>query len=221
MKSYPRSAIATFAGKITELLAHTIAHRTKALVFTAFAIAALAVFIVFTRRNLDSEVLNLLPSKFESVVGLKEYNSEFAQARQLVFGFLGEPGHADDVETFKTHFMGQLGKEPWVLRIFDRIPLETSEGLNEIQGVVPALLLNLPPDEFKDAMSQLEPAAIDERLTQIRNTISGDSIRTQIEANLDPLGLFARAMKPFGSSSSMDQGSALASDDNLFQLALT
>src|SRR3984893_17763266 len=116
--------------------------------------------------------------------------------------------------------MEELGKEPWVLRIFDRIPLETPEGLNEIQAVVPALLLNLPPDEFKDAMAQLEPAAIDERLTQIRDTISGDSIRTQIEVNLDPLGLFARAMKPFGSSSSMDQGSALASEDNLFQLAL-
>src|SRR5689334_19562595 len=86
------------AGKITEFLAYTIAHRTKTLIFAALAIAVLAVFAVFARRNLDSEVLNLLPSRFESVVGLKEYNSEFAQARQLVFGFLGEPGHAEDVE---------------------------------------------------------------------------------------------------------------------------
>src|SRR6266550_4088953 len=121
MKSHPRSAISAFAGKITEFLAHTIAHRTKALIFAAFAIAGLAIFVVVTRKNLDSEVLNLLPSKFESVIGLKEYNSEFAQARQLVFGFLGDPGHAEDVETFKTHFMEELGKEPWVLRIFDRI----------------------------------------------------------------------------------------------------
>ena len=69
-------------------------------------------------------------------------------------------------------------------------------------------------------MAQLEPGAIDERLTRIRDTISGDSIRTQMEATLDPLGLFARAMKPFSSSSSMDQGSALASEDGLFQIAL-
>ena len=220
MKSHPRSAISVLAGKITEFLARTIAHQTGTLVFAAFAIAALAIFVVYTRKNLDSEVLDLLPSKFESVVGLKEYNSEFAQARQLVFGFLGEPGHAEDVEAFKAHFMEELAKEPWVLRIFDRIPLETTDGLNEIQGVVPALLLNLPPDEFKDAMAQLEPAAINERLKEIRDTISGDSIRTQIEASLDPLGLFARAMKPFGSGSSMDQGSALASADNLFQIAL-
>jgi hypothetical protein len=69
-------------------------------------------------------------------------------------------------------------------------------------------------------MAQLEPGTIDERLTRIRDTISGDSIRTQMEATLDPLGLFARAMKPFSSSSSMDQGSALASEDGLFQIAL-
>jgi predicted RND superfamily exporter protein len=220
MKSHRRSLFSVLAGKITEFLASTIVHRTRTLVFAAFAIAAVAIIIVCTRKNLDSEVLNLLPSRFESVVGLKEFNSEFAQARQLVFGFLGEPGHAEDVEAFKAHFMQELDKEPWVLRIFDRIPLETTEGINEIQGVVPVLLLNLPPDEFKDAMAQLEPAAISERLKEIRETISGDSIRTQIEASLDPLGLFARAMKPFGSSSSMDQGSALASADNLFQIAL-
>jgi hypothetical protein len=153
-------------------------------------------------------------------VGLKEFNSEFAQARQLVFGLLGEEGHGDDVDTFKTHFIEELGKQPWVLRTFDRIPLETPEGLNEIQGIVPALLLNLPRDEFADAMAQLEPGSIDERLTHIRDTISGDSIRSQLEATLDPLGLFARAMKPFGSSSSMDQGSALASSDGLFEIAL-
>ena len=120
MKSHSRSAISVFAGRITEFLAHTIAHRTKLLVFTALAIALLAVFTVLARKNLDSEVLNLLPAKFESVVGLKQYNSEFAQARQLVFGFLGEPGHADDVEAFRSHFIDELAKQPWVLRKIGR-----------------------------------------------------------------------------------------------------
>jgi uncharacterized protein len=220
MKSRSRSAVSVFAAKVTKFLADTIAYRTKTLIFMAFAIACLAVLIAVKRRNLDSEVLDLLPSKFASVVGLKEFNSDFAQARQLVFGFLGDKGHAEDVETFKTHFMEELAKQPWVLRTFDQIPLETQEGLNEIQGVVPVLLMNLPPAEFKDAMAQLEPGAIDERLARIRDTITGDSIRSQMEATLDPLGLFARAMKPFGSSTSMDQGSALASADGLFQIAL-
>jgi uncharacterized protein len=220
MKPPTRSGRSLFAAKVTEFLARIIAHRTKTLIAAALAIAALSVFIVIKRQNFDSEVLDLLPSKFESVVGLKEFNGEFAQARQLVFGFLGEPGHGDDVDTFKTHFIEELGKQPWILRTFDRIPLETQEGLNEIQGIVPALLLNLPADEFNDAMGQLEPGIIDERLTHIRDTISGDSIKTQMEATLDPLGLFARAMKPFGSSSSMDQGSALTSQDGLFEIAL-
>jgi len=220
MKSPSRSGLSLFAAKVTELLARIIAHRTKTLIAAALAIATLSIFIIIKRQNFDSEVLDLLPSKFESVVGLKEFNSEFAQARQLVFGFLGEQGHGDDVDAFKTHFMDELGKQPWVLRTFDRIPLETQEGLNEIQGIVPALLLNLPRGEFDDAMAQLTPGTIDERLTHIRNTITGDSIRTQLEATLDPLGLFARAMKPFGSSSSMDQGSALASPDGLFEIAL-
>src|ERR1700730_7434157 len=220
MKSPSRSGLSLYAAKVTELLARIIAHRTKTLILAALVIAALSIFIIVQRRNFDSEVLDLLPSKFESVVGLKEFNGNFAQARQLVFGFLGEEGHGDDVDTFKTHFIEELGKQPWVLRTFDRIPLETQEGLNEIQGIVPALLLNLPRDEFNDAMAQLEPGTINERLTHIRDTITGDSIRTQLEATLDPLGLFARAMKPFGSSSSMDQGSALASEDGLFQIAL-
>src|SRR3984893_13531954 len=220
MKSPSRSGLSLLAAKITELLARIVAHRTKTLIVAALAIAALSVFIVVKRQNFDSEVLDLLPSKFGSVVGLKEFNGEFAQARQLVFGFLGEKGHADDLDVFKTHFMEELGKQPWVLRTFDRIPLETQQGLDEIQGIVPALLLNLPPEEFSDAMAQLEPGTIDERLTHLRNTITGDSIRSQMEATLDPLGLFARAMKPFGSSSSMDQGSALTSQDGLFQIAL-
>jgi predicted RND superfamily exporter protein len=220
MKSPSRSGLSFYAAKITEILAGIIAHRTKTLIVSALAIAALSIFIVIKRRNFDSEVLNLLPSKFESVVGLKEFNNRFAQARQLVFGFLGEEGHSEDVDAFKTHFIEELGKQPWVLRTFDRIPLETQEGLNEIQGILPALLLNLPRNEFNEAMAQLEPAAIDDRLTRIRDTITGDSIRSQLEATLDPLGLFARAMKPFGSSSSMDQGSALASQDGLFEIAL-
>src|ERR1700738_1567281 len=168
MKSPTRSGLSLFAAKVTALLARIIAHRTKTLIVAALALAGVSIFIVIKRQNFDSEVLDLLPSKFQSVVGLKEFNSEFAQARQLVFGFLGEQGHGDDVDAFKTHFIEELEKQPWVLRTFDRIPLETQEGLNEIQGIVPALLLNLPPDEFSDAIAQLEPGAIDERLTHIR-----------------------------------------------------
>jgi uncharacterized protein len=220
MNSSSRSALSTPIGKLTRFLANIIAHRTKTLIFVAFVIAAISVTVLITRKNLDSEVLDLLPPNFESVNGLKKYNSEFPQARQMVFGFLGEEGHADDVDAFKSHFISELANEPWVLRTFDRVPFETPEGLSEIQGIVPPLLLNLPQDEFKDALTLLEPANIQERLTHIRDTIGGDSIRTMMEVNVDPLGLLTRAMKPFASGSSLDAGSALSSADNLYQIAL-
>ena len=218
MNSYRRSPSSKF--KLTDFLAYTIVQRTKALILLALILAALSLYIVATQRNLDSEILNLLPPKFESVVGLKEFNSDFSQARQLLFGFVADPGHADDLEPFRDHFMAELKKQPWIVRTFDRVPLETEEGLNEVQQLVPALLLNLPPDEFKDAMAQLDPQVLDQRLTRLRQTLSGDSIRSQLDAQMDPLGLFGRAMKPFGSSSSLDQGSSLASDDGLLQIGL-
>ncbi|MBV8484845.1 MAG: MMPL family transporter [Verrucomicrobia bacterium] len=148
-------------------------------------------------------------------------NTEFADSRQVVFGFLGEAGHADDVEAFRSHFMAELAKEPWVVRLFDRPPIESQEGIDEVQSVIPSLLLNLPQDQFKDALALLEPAKIEQRLTEMRDTINEDfSIRTQMEATMDPLGLFARAMRPFASNSSLTQSVSLASEDNLYQLGL-
>ena len=221
MKSNANAPRSLLTRKLIELLAHTIAHRTKVLIALALAIGVLAILTIWLRRNLDTDYLDLLPQQFESVQGLKVLNSDFADSRQVVFGFLGEPGHADDVDAFRSHFIAELAKEPWVVRVFDRAPLETQEGLDEIQGVIPSLLLNLPKDQFQDAMSLLEPAKIEQRLTHIRDTIGEDfSIRTQMEATMDPLGLLTRAMRPFASNSSLTQSAALGSADNLYQLGL-
>jgi predicted RND superfamily exporter protein len=221
MKSDDNASFARLTRKLIDFLSHTVAHRTKLLIFLAIAIGALAVLTIVIRRNLDSDYLNLLPQQFASVQGLKTLNSEFADSRQVVFGFLGEPGHADDVDAFRNHFMAELAKEPWVVRVFDRAPVESQEGIDEIQGVIPSLLLNLPENQFKDALTLLEPTKIEQRLTQIRDTINEDfSIRTQLEATMDPLGLFARAMRPFASNSSLTQSASLASEDNLYQLGL-
>ena len=221
MKFATDGSFARLTRKLVEFISHTVAHRTKLLVLLAIGIGVLAVLIIALRRNLDSDYLNLLPQQFESVQGLKTQNTEFADSRQVVFGFLGEPGHADDVDAFRTHFMAELAKEPWVVRVFDRPPIESQDGIDEIQAVVPSLLLNLPEDQFKDALTLLEPAKVEERLTQMRDTINDMfSIRSQMQATMDPLGLFARAMRPFASNASLTQTSALASEDNLYQLGL-
>jgi hypothetical protein len=163
MKLVTDASFARFTRKLVEFISHTVAHRTKLLVLLAIGIGLLAISTIALRRNLDSDYLNLLPQSFESVQGLKIQNSEFADSRQVVFGFLGEPGHADDVDAFRTHFMAELAKEPWVVRVFDRPPIESQDGIDEIQGVIPSLLLNLPQDQFKEAISLLEPAKIEER----------------------------------------------------------
>ena len=221
MKFATDGSFARLTRKLVEFISHTVAHRTKLLVLLAIGIGVLAVLIIALRRNLDSDYLNLLPQQFESVQGLKTQNTEFADSRQVVFGFLGEPGHVDDVDAFRSHFMAELAKEPWVVRVFDRPPIESQDGIDEIQAVVPSLLLNLPEDQFKDALTLLEPAKVEERLTQMRDTINDMfSIRSQMQATMDPLGLFARAMRPFASNASLTQTSALASEDNLYQLGM-
>src|ERR1700747_2415013 len=221
MKLATDASFARLTRKLAELISACVAHRPRLLVLVAIGIGVLAILTIVLRRNLDSDYLNLLPQQFESVQGLKIQNSEFADSRQVVFGFLGQTGHADDVDAFRTHFMAELAKEPWVVRVFDRPPMESQAGSDEIQGLIPSLLLNLPEDQFKDALGLLEPAKIEQRLTQIRDTINEDfSIRTQMEATMDPLGLFARAMRPFASNSSLTQSASLASEDNLYQLGL-
>src|SRR5580700_8541424 len=131
MKFATDASLARLTRKLAEFISHTVAHRTKLLVLLAIGIGVLAILTIVLRRNLDSDYLNLLPGQFESVQGLKMMNSEFADSRQVVFGFLGEPGHGDDVEAFRSHFMAELAKEPWVVRVFDRPPIESQEGSDE------------------------------------------------------------------------------------------
>lgn len=222
MNPRPPTPKSRLIGALTKFLAETIAHRTKALIVAAAVIFGLGLLIILNRHNLDSEVLDLLPGNFESVAGLKEYNNEFSQARQLVFVFLADKGHADDLGPFRDHFISELKKQPWIMRTFDQVPIESDEGIAEVQGVAPLLLLNLPPEDFRDAMKLLQPAEIQERLTRIRTMLNDSlSIRSQMEVTMDPLGLLTRAMKPFASGSlTTSSGTfSLGSDDGLMQLA--
>jgi predicted RND superfamily exporter protein len=222
MNSRQPTTRSNWTSALTVSLAAIIAHRTKALIALGIGIMAVALLVILTRHNLDSEVLDLLPGQFQSVAGLKEYNNEFSQARQIVFVFLAEEGHADDLGPFRDHFVSELSKQPWIERTFDQVPIETDEGLSEIQGVGALLLLNLPPEQFREAMSLLQPSAIEERFTRIRAMLNDAlSVRSQVEVTMDPLGLLTRAMKPYASSSLTDSGGSfsLGSSDGLMQLA--
>src|SRR5204862_2320768 len=53
------------------------------------AISSVGILLAFLR--LDTEVLDLLPRGFDSVEGLKIYNSAFAHKRELTFALLCQP----------------------------------------------------------------------------------------------------------------------------------
>ena len=216
----PRTVLRRQSEVISRRLASFIAHRPRALVAILLAVAAAALFICITRTNLDTEVLDLLPRNFESVAGLKEFNSDFSQARTLVFAFVAEPGHADDLEPFRQHFMAELKKQPWIVRTMDSLPMESESGINEIQQLLPVLLLNLPPDQFKAAIDELKPDVLNQRLAKIRDRLNNAfDWAEQFQAQVDPVGLFARAIKPLISGAAMDEGSSFTSSDGLLQVA--
>src|SRR5258708_40307501 len=105
MKFAADGSFARLTRKLVEFISHIVAHRTKLLVLVAIGIGVLAVLTIALRRNLDSDYLNLFSQQFESVQGLKPQNTEFAASLQVVFRFLAQPGRAEHVSAFPTHFI--------------------------------------------------------------------------------------------------------------------
>ena len=82
----------------SKLIARLVTERRGQLWFAVALIAAVSIYILVTRLTLDTEVLNLLPAKFESVQGLKVYNNDFAQNRELTFALVCQPNDVDRLE---------------------------------------------------------------------------------------------------------------------------
>src|SRR6186713_1115933 len=98
----------------------------RGLVWAAVAvISAASIAVLVTRMRLDTEVLNLLPSGFDSVEGLKVYNRDFAQVRELTFALLCQPSDVDKLEEFALQFAESLRQQPWCKRVLAGTPLET------------------------------------------------------------------------------------------------
>jgi len=119
------------------------------------AISSVGILVAFLR--LDTEVLNLLPRGFDSVEGLKIYNSEFAQTRELTFALLCQPEDVDKLEEFAPKFVENLRAQPWCVRVLAGSPMETPDGVRDLQRIALPLLLNLEPEDFDRALSLLQP----------------------------------------------------------------
>ena len=84
-------------------------------VVVLIAISSVGILVAFLR--LDTEVLNLLPRGFESVEGLKVYNRDFAQVRDLTFALVCQPEDVDMLEEFAPKFAQNLREQPWCARV--------------------------------------------------------------------------------------------------------
>ena len=206
--------------RISDFIAHTLTQK-RALVWCGVALLAVAcITILIVSLRLDSDVLNVLPGSFRSVQGLKIYDRDFEQTRELTFALLCDPNDADKLEDFASAFAEKLRQQPWCTRVLAGSPMATPEGIRDLQSIAVPLLLNLEPAAFTETISILQPQKIRDRLNRLRQQIEAGSPKPEFELAFDPLGLIAPALKPFAEGTAIEQEQPLTSPDRTMRLLL-
>jgi len=202
------------------LIARVMAQRRALVWFGVAALAAACLGILVTRIKLDSDVINMLPKGFESVDGLKNYDRDFEQMRELTFALRCQPQDVDKLEEFAPTFAENLRKQSWCERVLAGSPMETPDGIRDLQSIAVPLLLNLEPAAFEQTMSILQPERIQERLHRLHQEIEAGSPRPEFELGFDPLGIIAPALKPFAEANAIEQEQPLTSPDRTMRVFL-
>jgi predicted RND superfamily exporter protein len=208
--------------RISDFIARTVTQR-RALVWCCVAgLTIVCISILATSLRLDSEIFNVLPGRFLSVQGLKIYDHDFEQTRELTFAVVCDPQDVDKLEQFAPAFAERLRGQTWCARVLTGSPMTTADGIRDLQSIAVPLLLNLQPSAFDEAMSILQPDKIRDRLHRLRQQIEAGSPRPQFELSFDPLGLIAPALKPFAQSTAIEsrQLSGLTSPDHTMRIFL-
>src|ERR1043166_314839 len=168
-------------------IAHVVTNRRGLAWSVVAVICLLSAWVLVTKIKLDSEVLNLLPTGFESVEGLKVYNRDFTQVRALTFALVSQPEDVDKLEEFAPQFAEKLRAQPWCLRVLAGAPIETQEGIRDLQPIRLPLLLNLEPAAFDETIARLQPEKIRERLQRLHSEMEAGSPPPHISLGLRPL----------------------------------
>src|SRR5438067_11409275 len=206
--------------RISDFIARTITQR-RALVWCGITLLTVTcAAILITSLRLDSEIFNVLPGRFSSVQGLKIYDHDFEQTRELTFALVCSPQDLDKLEDFAPLFAERLRRQPWCARALAGSPMNTPDGIRDLQSIAVPLLLNLEPRAFDEATSSLQPDKIRDRLQRLRQQVEAGSPRTQFELSFDPLGLIAPALKPFAQSTAIEQEQPLTSPDHTMRIFL-
>src|SRR5438045_7857726 len=98
---------------MSDLIARVMAQRRVLVWLGVAALAAACLGILVTRIELDSDVINMLPKGFESVEGLKIYDRDFEQTRELTFALRCETADIDKLDEFARMFVANCRKQLW------------------------------------------------------------------------------------------------------------
>src|SRR5215472_1578789 len=206
--------------RTSDFIARTVTQR-RAVVWGGVAVLTIVcIAILLTSLRLDSEIFNVLPGRFSSVQGLKIYDHDFEQTRELTFALVCDPQDVDKLDEFAPVFAERLRQQAWCARVLAGSPMTTKEGIHDLQSIAVPLLLNLEPSAFDEATLILQPNRIRERLHRLRQEIEAGSPRPQFELSFDPLGLIAPALKPFAQSTVIEQEQPLTSPDRTMRIFL-
>lgn len=202
---------------IPEFVARAVAHYPRRFFLAALAIAAASLAAIIVGVGFDSQVVNLLPGKFDSVKALKLYDEKFEQARELTYAVQDKTGEVD-LEGFIDHLVGRLQEQPWVVRVMDRSPIEMSDGLIDLQSLSVSLLLNLPPQQFDEAIRLLEPGRIEQKVGRLREDLAAGSPKAQMQLEFDPLGPVGAALAPLSGTITLENTDPMASPDGALRI---
>src|SRR6266700_4091668 len=206
--------------RVSDFIARIITQRRALVWCGAAALAVACITILVTSLRLDSDVLNILPGGFRSVQGLKTYDREFEQTRELTFALLCNPNDVGKLENFAPAFAEKLRQQPWCTRVLAGSPMATPDGIRDLQSIAALPLMNLEPGAFNETMSMLQPQKIRDRLHRLHQQIEAGSPRAEFELSFDPLGLIAPALKPFAESTAIEQEQPLTSPDRTMRIFL-
>jgi predicted RND superfamily exporter protein len=206
--------------RISDSIARVLTERRAFVWWAVIALIIGCIGILISRIELDSEVLNMLPGRFTSVQALKVYDRYFEQTRELTFALLCQPGDVDKLEEFAPIFADNLRRQPWCERILTGSPMESPEGIRDLQSIAVPLLLNLEPSAFAETISILQPEKIHARLHRLHEQIEAGSPRPEFELAFDPLGLIAPALKPFAEGKAIEEEQPLTSPDRTMRIFL-
>jgi len=206
--------------RISDSIARLMSQRRSLVWLGVFAFATLCLGILLTRIQIDSDVINMLPRGFQSVDGLKIYDRDFEQTRELTFALRCQPADVDKLEEFAPTFAANLRKQPWCERVLAGSPMEMPDGIRDLQAIAVPLLLNLEPAAFEQTISILGPEKIRDRLHRLHQEIEAGSPRPQFELEFDPLGIIGPALKPFAEANAIEQEQPLTSPDRTMRVFL-